>query len=122
MKKRKKKHVLFIVLGIVIPILAVFMYNKTKTYNFSEITKVDTKEIVSVKTEYEQIDYKKILSKYENARYKKYSGTLGNTRREIYHFIDKDGKELFSMTDCGNALNVISISVHGNEKTYQYSK
>lgn len=119
---RKKKHILFIVLGIVILILAAFMYNKTKTYRFSEITKVDLKEIISVRTEYEQVDCKKILNQYENATYKKYSGTWGNTKRETYHFLDKDGKELFSITDCGNALNVVSISVNGKETTYQFSK
>lgn len=110
------------ILGILIIILAAFMNSKTKTYNFSEITKVDPKEIVSVKTEYEQVDCKKILSYYEDATYKKYSGTLGNTRRETYHFIDKNGKKLFSITDCGNGLNVVSILVNGNEITYQYSK
>lgn len=122
MEKIKKKYVLLMVLGIVILILALFMYNKTRTYRFSEITKVDPKKIISVRTEYEQVDRKKILSQYENATYKKYSGTWGNTKRETYHFFDKDGKELFSITDCGNALNVVSISVHGNEITYQYSK
>lgn len=75
MKKRKKKCVLLMVLGIVILILAAFMYNKTKTYHFSEITKVDPKKIVSVKTEYEQVDREKILNQYENATYKRYSGT-----------------------------------------------
>lgn len=65
MKKRKKKHVLIIVFGVVISIFSVFMYNKTKTYRFSEITKVDSKKIVFIKTEYEQVDRKKILNQYD---------------------------------------------------------
>ena len=118
-KAKKSIHGIFIC--IVIMCIAIFIC-KIRTYTFSEITQSYDQKIYSVNVDEqkENVDY--VLKKYKNAKFKKYSGKWGNTRRSKMEFYDKNGKLLFEMTDCGNSLNVVSISINGKDRTYQYSK
>lgn len=119
---QKKKKFIFI-LSLVIIGVSVFIYKKMRTYTFSEITNNLDKQVVSVQSNGEQkTDAKEILKHYQQVSYKKYSGEIGNTRREVYRFFDKKGKLLFTLTDSGNALNVIKVTMIGKETTYQFSE
>ena len=120
MKKTKKLiHGIFIC--IVILCIAIFIC-KIRTYTFSEITQSYDQKIYSVNVDGAKRNVDHVLKRYKNAKFKKYSENWGNTRRSKMEFYDKDGKLLFEMTDYGNSLNVVSVSINRNTRIYQYKE
>lgn len=119
---RIRKFLIYVSVLIILISVFVYKYNSTKSYIFSEVTQFLDQKIHSVRVDRTKENVNHVLKKYKNAKFKKYSGNMGNTRRSKMEFYDKDGKLLFEMTDCGNSLNVVSISINKNTRMYQYKK
>lgn len=114
---KKLIHGIFICIVIICLSISIC---KTRTYTFSEITQSTDQKIYSVRMDGMKVNMNYVLKEYKNAKFKKFSGSMGNTRRSKMKFYDKDGKLLFEITDCGNSLNVVKISMNGKDHMYQY--
>lgn len=113
-----KKIIIGGVLIIMVILISFFYREKSATYTFSEISQSRKKKIKFVIDDYnEKSD--QILEYYNKGYFKNYSGSTGNTSRRNIYFKDKDGKELFRITELGNN-NLIRLSIDGKERMYQF--
>lgn len=105
-------------------LLAVVMFTLAATLpqKFDNINGHQTDKIVSVRSDwkrYDNDDAIKQVSAFEKARYTKYHGSLGSTTHITFTFYDKNGRELFQLTDIGNR-NIIMIQLpNGTKHLYQ---
>lgn len=116
---RIRKFLIYVFVLIILISVLLCKYNSRKSYTFSEVTQSLDQKIYSVRVDGRQENTDNILKEYKNIKYRRYSGNMGNTRRSKMEFYDKNGKLLFEMTDCGNSLNVVSVSINKNTRIYQ---
>lgn len=83
-----------------------------KTYTFNEIINYDSEKIKT--NEFNE----RIFNRLRYSEFQEYNNKdLGNTSREVYHFIDNN-KELFSITDVGNN-DIYIFKINNKEYIYK---